>query len=168
MQTWEDGRQGLANLKEPWLLVLDNADNPDIDYQQYFPTGPLGIVMLTSRNAECQHYATTKWINLEGLSKTEARELLLRAAYVPTDQYETLKGYADVVVLLLQSHPLALIQAGSYISRGHCTLKEYPEVYEQQRKRLLVFRPSQAQSRYRDVYATFEASATITGETLVD
>jgi tetratricopeptide (TPR) repeat protein len=34
-------------------------------------------------------------------------------------------------------------------------------VYEQQRKRLLAFRPSQAQSRYQDVYATFEASAEI-------
>src|SRR5882757_658155 len=34
-------------------------------------------------------------------------------------------------------------------------------MYERQRKRLLGFRPSQAQSRYRDVYATFEASVEI-------
>src|SRR5690242_10107361 len=87
-QTWEDARQGLANLKEPWLLVLDNADNPYTDYQQYFPAGMSGVVMLTSRNAECQHYATAKWIDLEGLSDNKARELLLRAAHVPRDQHQ--------------------------------------------------------------------------------
>jgi tetratricopeptide (TPR) repeat protein len=161
VQTWEDARQGLANQKDPWLLVLDNADNPHINYQQYFPAGPLGVVMLTSRNAECQQYATAKWIDLEGLSDAEARELLLRAARVPRDQHQILQDDAQVVALLLRLHPLALIQAGSYVSRGHCTLKDYPEVYKHQRKRLLSFRPSQAQSRYRDVYATFEASAEI-------
>ena len=36
-QTWETARQALANLKEPWLLVLDNADDPHVDYHQYFP-----------------------------------------------------------------------------------------------------------------------------------
>lgn len=60
---------------------------------------------------------------------------------------------------LLQSHPLALTQAGAYISRGHRRLGQYPEVYERQLQRLLQCRPRQAQSRYRDVYAMFEASA---------
>jgi hypothetical protein len=40
-------------------------------------------------------------------------------------------------------------------------MAEYPTIFELQRKRLLEFRPSQAQSRYRDVYATFEASVAI-------
>ncbi len=66
-----------------------------------------------------------------------------------------------MVASLLQSHPLALIQAAAYVSRGHCTLAEYPRVFAQQRQRLLAFRPAQGQSRYRDVYATFEASAGI-------
>ncbi|TVY51960.1 hypothetical protein LSUE1_G010381, partial [Lachnellula suecica] len=64
-------------------------------------------------------------------------------------------------VRLLGSHTLALIQAGAYIARGHCHLHEYPEVYQQQRKRLLKFQPRQAKSRYCDVYATFEASAEV-------
>ena len=47
------------------------------------------------------------------------------------------------------------------MSRGHCTLAKYPHVYRRQRQRLSTFRPKQAQSRYGDVYATFEASASI-------
>ncbi|CRG88256.1 Nephrocystin-3 [Talaromyces islandicus] len=161
VQRWEDARQGLANIKEPWLLVLDNADNPDIDYLQYFPTGTSGVVILTSRNIECRQYATRKFIDLQGLPDPEACELLLRAAGMPVDGHRAFEHDVYVVARLLRSHPLALIQAGSYMSRGHCNMKEYPHVFDRQRKRLLEFRPSQARSRYGDVYATFEASAAI-------
>ena len=54
-KTLEEARQALANLKERWLLILDNADDPKVDYQRYFPTGLRGVVMLTSRNDECRH-----------------------------------------------------------------------------------------------------------------
>jgi tetratricopeptide (TPR) repeat protein len=158
-QTWEDARLGIANFPHPWLLVLDNADDPEVDYQDYFPGGRRGVVMLTSRNDECQQYATAKSIALEGLDDGEARDLLLKAAGVPQDQYGVFGEDAAMVAELLQFHPLALIQAGAYVARGHCTLAEYPHVYERQRQRLLTFRPSQARSRYRDVYATFEVSA---------
>jgi tetratricopeptide (TPR) repeat protein len=159
--TWEDGRQGLANVRQLWMLVLDNADDPNVDYQDYFPPGASGVVVLTSRNAECEQYATAKYVALEGLSMEEATELLLKAAGVASDRRPLLDDVARRVAILLQSHPLALIQAGAYVGRGHCTLAEYPDMYRRQRKRLLGFRPSQARSRYQDVYATFEASVGI-------
>ncbi|KAL8973869.1 MAG: hypothetical protein Q9197_001887 [Variospora fuerteventurae] len=160
-ESMEEARQGLANVKEPWLLVLDNADDPEVDYQCYFPAGLLGVMLLTSRNSECHRYASTRELamELEGLPESDARELLLHATDTPQEQWHTFHGDAQRVVTLLRSHPLALIQAGAYISRAHCTLAEYPQVFHRQRTRLLSFRPSQAQSRYRDVYATFEASA---------
>lgn len=157
-QRWEDARLGIANLKYPWLLVLDNADTLDIDYQHYFPDGPLSVVLLTSRNTECRQYATTRWVALEGLEDDGALELLFKAAGVPQEQYSTYYNDAQLVSGLLQSHTLALIQAGAYVSRGHCTLAEYPQMFERRRRQLLAFRPSQARSRYGDVYATFEVS----------
>ena len=160
-QTFEEARQGLANVQHPWLLVLDNADDPEVDYQRYFPAGSWGVVLLTSRNDDCHRHATEKAFALDGLSDDEARELLLRAAAVSDAERSAVEGDAHMVVSLLSSHPLALIQAGSYVSRGHCTLSEYAQVFAQQRKRLLAFRPAQARSRYGDVYATFEASAEI-------
>lgn len=87
VQTWEGALQGLANCKEPWLLVLDNADDVDVDYQQYFPSTALGLVLLTTRNAECRQYATQKRIDLGGLLAAEARELLLRAAQISSDRH---------------------------------------------------------------------------------
>jgi hypothetical protein len=74
------------------MLVLDNANDPRVDYQRYIPAGPSGMVMLTSRNEQCKRYATKKYIPLNGLSDTEARELLFRAADVPRDQRQIQHG----------------------------------------------------------------------------
>jgi hypothetical protein len=30
-------------------IILDNADDTEFDYQQYFPTGHFGVVVMTSR-----------------------------------------------------------------------------------------------------------------------
>jgi hypothetical protein len=130
-QNWDDARLAIANLKHPWLLVLDNADDPTVDYQDYFPDGTLGVIMLTSRNHECQQYATVKSVSLEGLSTEEAQELLLKAAGVPPGQYGVHDEDAEKVARLLQSHPLALILAGAYVARGHCSLAAYPRVFAQ-------------------------------------
>ncbi|ERF70367.1 hypothetical protein EPUS_05186 [Endocarpon pusillum Z07020] len=158
----DDVRQSLANIKHRWLLILDNADARDVDYQQYFPTGCTGVIVLTSRNSKCHQYATRKSITLDGLLPHDASNLFLQAAQIPRSQHEACKQDADFVATsLLKGHPLALIQAGAYVSRGHCSIAAYPSVFHRQRKRLLSFRPEQAQSRYGDVYATFEASADV-------
>ena len=157
-QTWEEARLGVANLQKPWLLVLDNADDPRTDYERYFPSGTCGVVILTPRNAECERHATTKHVPLKALSDDAARALLLDTAMVPRDERPSQEQGAAAVASLLRSHPLAIIQAGAYVSRGYCTLAEFSVVYEQQRQWLLAFHPTQAQSRYGDVYTTFEAS----------
>jgi tetratricopeptide (TPR) repeat protein len=160
-ETMEEARQILANVEQPWLLILDNADDHLFDYQSYFPTGYFGVVLMTSRNLECSRYATVGCQALEGLDKEDAPRLLLKAAEIPTDQCFMYDTDVRTVATLLGSHPLALIQAGSYVAQGHCTLQEYPQVYQRHRQRLLQFHCIQEQSRYRHVYATFEASADV-------
>jgi hypothetical protein len=41
-ETVEEACRLLANTKEPWLLILDNADDPKVDYTLYFPSGTHG------------------------------------------------------------------------------------------------------------------------------
>lgn len=116
---------------------------------------------MTSRNDDCQQYATAEFIVLTQLSQEDAQELVLTAARIPDRERFSLQSDARAVAVLLQSHPLALIQAGTYVARGHCTLTNYPEVFNQFSKRLLTFRPSQAKSRYGDVCACFQASVDV-------
>jgi hypothetical protein len=116
---------------------------------------------MTSRIHDCKRYSLDANEALEGLIDKDSKELLLKAADIPKDSWPSYYDQAEKVVSLLGSHTLALIQAGAYIAKGHCQLYEYPKVYERQRERLLKYRPEQAQSRYYDVYATFEASAEV-------
>jgi hypothetical protein len=161
VETFTGARQVLANVNQSWLLILDNADDPNFDYQVYFPPGNFGVVLMTSRNPECHRFATIGFEVLEGLDEEDARTLLLRAAAIHPDQWSLYEEHARAVTDTLGSHPLALIQAGSYIARGHCTLQQYLQVHQRHRQRLLQYYPKQAQSRYGHVYATFEASAQV-------
>ncbi|KAH6694332.1 hypothetical protein BKA61DRAFT_257548 [Leptodontidium sp. MPI-SDFR-AT-0119] len=160
-ETVHEARQALTNTQRSWLLILDNADDPDFDYQVYFPPGNHGAVLMTTRVTECRMYSPDAFEALEGLEEEDSKNLLLKAAELPRESWSSCSYDAKGVVNLLGSHPLALIQAGAYISQGHCQLGQYPKVYQRQRQRLLKYRPNQAQSRYCDVYATFEASADV-------
>ncbi|RDW83502.1 putative kinesin light chain 1 protein [Coleophoma crateriformis] len=150
----------LANIRRSWLLILDNADDPKVDYQCYFPSGNNGAVMMTSRIPECRRYSPDASEALEGLDD-EASDLLFKAAAIPPELWAPNYNSANEVVRCLGSHTLALIQAGAYIAKGHCQLHEYPGVFHRQRLRLLRYGPQQARSRYSDVFTTFEVSADI-------
>ena len=153
--------QVLATTYRSWLLILDNADDPGFDYQIYFPPGNHGAILMTSRVTECKQYSADAFEALGGLEEEDSKELLLKAADLAPGSWLAYDNQAREVARLLGLHTLALIQAGAYISQGHCQLYQYPEVYQRQRQRLLKYRPKQAQSRYRDVYAAFEASADV-------
>ena len=157
----DDTRQLLSNAKDDWLLVLDNADDPDTDYERYFPSGTRGAILITSRIPECSYYNTVGSEQLGGLSAGNCLTLLFRAAGIPAESWIEHKQAANLVIDVLGSHTLALIQAGAYIAQGYCSMEEYPIQYQQQCERLLKFSLNQAQSRYLHVYATFEASAQV-------
>jgi hypothetical protein len=160
-ETLEEAKQVVANIQHRWILVLDNGDDPQTDYQQYFPSGGFGTVVLTSRNSDCSRYGTIGSHALEGLYGPDAQHLLLMVAEIPREQTAQHEDNAQRMADLLGYHPLALIQAGAYVVRGHCTLSQYPAVYQHQRQLLLQFRSAQAQSRHGHVCATFEASAQV-------
>ena len=153
--------QVLSTAHQSWLLILDNADYPEVDYQIYLTSSTHGAVLMTSRITECRRYSPDAFEALKGLGEQDSKELLLKASELSPESWPSYDDQAKEVVRLLGSHTLALIQAGAYISQGHCQLDMYPKVYKRQRQRLLKHRPKQAQSRYGDVYATFEASAEV-------
>src|SRR5947207_11096341 len=46
----------LANTLQAWLLVFDNADDPNLSLSSYLPPGNRGHIIITSRNPQCVHY----------------------------------------------------------------------------------------------------------------
>ncbi|RYP60832.1 hypothetical protein DL770_009910 [Monosporascus sp. CRB-9-2] len=156
----DDPLRLLSNIdpKRHWLLILDNADDPEVDYQQYCPSGTRGAVLITSRNPECQTHATVGYEELGSLDQGDCIRLLLHPIGLSPEP-QAVNPAAEKVINILGLHTLAILQAGSYIAQGGCSLSNYPAVFQRQRERLLKFNLTQAQSRYRNVYATLEASA---------
>lgn len=85
--------------------------------------------------------------------------LLLKAAKVRQRDWESYWPQAETITGLLGSHTLTLVQAGAFISRDVRNWNEYPKLFKENRQHLLATSWNQAQSKYGNVYATFEVSA---------
>ena len=155
MRTW------LSNAPYSWLLVIDNADNPTIDYAEVLPTGIKGNILFTTRNPQCiDQYATVGSESLDYLGIEDAEQLLFKTTGIAATLWEDRDEAAKRIIRTLGSHTLAIIQAGAYIKQRFCSLEDYPTRFKQQQDQLLKFHPQQAQSAYKSVYATFEVSVT--------
>src|SRR5271155_5179209 len=153
-------RRWLSNLSETWLMIFDNADDPDLDLSQYFPVGTRGTILITTRNPECRHHAPTgsSW-ELRGMAVEEAIVLILKMSGVDDVSDPRMRDMARPVVLTLECLALAVAQAGAVIRQGVCGMDEYCELYSQRRKELLDYRPIQGGEEYKyTVYTTWEIS----------
>ncbi|KAI9669728.1 MAG: hypothetical protein M1831_007424 [Alyxoria varia] len=149
----------LASQTNRWLIIIDNADKPDVDYSEYIPPSKGGDIVLSTRNPECIQLETVGYEILEDLEPELARELLFKASSTPESQWKENEQAAMSIVEILGSHTVAIIQAGAFVRQKHCTLEEYPSIFQQQRDKLLKFHSGQNESTYGNVYATFEVAA---------
>src|ERR1700753_4093157 len=102
-QDIEDTLHFLSNTRHDWLIILDNADNKDTDYSQYFPSGTRGAILMTSRIPDSRRYSTVGTEELQSLDSTNCSNLLLRAAEVPTELWSKHGAAADRVITALGS-----------------------------------------------------------------
>ena len=158
-QSLEGSMMWLQNLDHSWLLILDNADNKDLDMAQFLPAGRNGSILITTRLTENENHQTAGTDRYERLNQTTAINLLFKACKISPSLREDHEDDARAVVELLGCHALAIIQAGAAISQGWSSLGEYEKIFLDQRHVLLDYSPGQAQSEYGGVYATFEVSA---------
>jgi tetratricopeptide (TPR) repeat protein len=152
-------KRQLSNIKERWLLVIDNADDPSINISRYFPTGDRGTILVTTRNHNCRSHQTVGSWEFGGMEPEDAVALLLKTACAADDTSYSLRTSARNIVEDLGYLALAIAQAGAFIREQHYTMEEYHEVYSRHRMVLLSHRPSQDSSDYRySVYTTWEVS----------
>jgi hypothetical protein len=102
--TAEDAFQWLCNNRDEWLLLFDNADDPKINLNKWFPQCTHGNILITSRNPGLVVYAGSHSL-ISDLEELDAVELLLKsAAQEGTPGNKTLA--ADIVkVCPLVGHP---------------------------------------------------------------
>ena len=158
-ESHEDVIMWLQNSKHTWLLILDNADNKDLDMAQFLPAGRNGSILITTRLTECAKHQTVGNDHYERLSQDTAIDLLFKACHNEGSARSEHEDHARAIVELLGCCALAVIQAGAAISQGLCSLERYRDIFRVQRQGLLECFPKQARSEYGGVYATFEVTA---------
>ncbi|KAK6379724.1 hypothetical protein LTS17_005797 [Exophiala oligosperma] len=156
--TFSAGKYWLSQQPKPWLLVVDNADDPELDISEFIPAGAHGHVLITTRNPNVTIYATAGSFRLQGLDPEEAITLLLRSAY-PSDQASetgsTKRTLAQSIAAELGYLAIALDHAGATIRRKVYTLERYLHFYLGYRQRLLSS-PRSISAEEADVITTWE------------
>lgn len=151
----------LAQQKEDWLLVIDNADDSKTDYSQFFPPCDHGNIILTTRDSDLGDiHQSAGHVCLDSLGTNDARHLLLISAGIPKIRHEEQTPAADKILQALNRHTLAITQAGALIrSMKAQSLEVYLSLFEKQRKMTLEFPLVQNRPRYGNIFTTFEVSA---------
>lgn len=158
-QSVEGIKRWFSNKNRPWLLIFDNADDPQVDIAKFFPTGDRGAIIVTTRNPECRVHATVGSSKLDRMALDEAITLLLRTIVATDPEDATFRNSAKHVVETLGCLALAIVHAGATIRRGVCTLNDYCTEYSRHRKQLLDRPLVQAATDYEHtVYSTWEVS----------
>ena len=157
----------LSNIKQRWLLLIDNADDRSIPIEEYFPKGKRGHIMVTTRNPAHKMHGNVGpgFFDFERLEVNDANQLLLKAAN-KTKPHDF--KVVSKITTTLEFLALAIIQAGAAIRQGLCTLETYLPFYERSWRSIhrTKFRDEELESPIKKVYATWEAQLLVLGEPL--
>jgi hypothetical protein len=125
----------LTNLDKSWLLIVDNADDPEVDLKKYFPGGDRGHVLITTRNVayrELGNIGEDGFFTFDSLRHDEAETLLLAAAGQKPPYSQRMKEAANKISGALGHLALAITVAAGSIRFGWCTLYDYLDYYKRQ------------------------------------
>lgn len=156
----------LNQTPQSWLLIFDNFDRPDLfpNITDFFPTSKNGAFIVTSRHNESERLGTT--IAVPKMSDVESIQLLIHRANAEMTQDNT--EYARDIAQKLGHLPLALDQAGSYLSSRGLPISSFLEHFSHRRTLILKHTPAFWEYRKRsglnedettmNAFTTFELS----------
>ncbi|KAJ6547981.1 hypothetical protein DFH09DRAFT_1281715 [Mycena vulgaris] len=153
--TAQDGLNWLSSKPAEWLLFFDNADDPKIDLNNFFPHCKHGNILITSRNPSLRVHAGGYSL-VSDMEEPDAVDLLLTSAAQAITPGN--KEIAAEIVKALYHLPLAIIQAGAFISESGA-LDGYLALYVENQDQLLSEKPAQSHDAYAwTVYTTWNLS----------
>ncbi|KAJ7061315.1 hypothetical protein C8F01DRAFT_1231199 [Mycena amicta] len=150
-----------------WLLLFDNADQPNLDLEAYLPQCNHGNILITSRNPGLWVHTGSpqKAIGVSDLLLDDAVLLLLNRAGVELLRNENKMHAVQIVqIFKLELHcfPLAIVQAGAFISKSsplRQDISKYIPLYQGNKATLLSRKPEQSHGDYQwTVYTTWQIS----------
>lgn len=139
--------------QQNWLLILDNANEPDV-LSTFLPLKVAGHILVTTQASDLTYLSLDfghAFTVPKFTKKQDVPFLLRRAGLSQVSSQDRLS--ARKIADQLDGLPLALNQVGVYLARTGCSLDTYWKMYRQQRPRLL--RTTEDRSYPRSVAKTF-------------
>jgi hypothetical protein len=147
----------------PWLLVIDNADNSKILFENcdqdssalalidYLPFSRKGSILFTTRKRNIAvKLAGSNVIQVDLMERNDAKAML--RGYLNKDLLSDLAA-ATKLLDLLEYLPLAIVQAATYMNENDISIKEYTDLYNGSEKEIIdiLSEDFEDQARYRDI-----------------
>ena len=156
-------------IDQPWLLIIDNADEASFPVEECFPDGDGGIILITTRNPMLKVHGTIgpRSYHFGELGETESVELLLRAADEALPWSHSSLESAKDICRTLGYLPLALMHAGKTILSRICTLENYLSFFEKNWNRIRRMKSSNDALSISDANATIYSSYELIHDGLV-
>ncbi|KAF8596365.1 FabD/lysophospholipase-like protein [Ceratobasidium sp. AG-I] len=149
----------LVSQEKRWLLVFNNADDPNLNLHNFFPECAHGDILITTRNQQMVAHTTgpESSSRVGGMRAHNALQLLLKSSGDNSNEETVI--IAKKLVEELGYFALAIVQSGAYMRTRQCGVAEYYRIFQTARARLLRERPSiQADNYQHSVFATWEIS----------
>ncbi|KAE9386730.1 hypothetical protein BT96DRAFT_891464 [Gymnopus androsaceus JB14] len=158
VQGWESGFRWLKTHETNWLIVMDNADDPQLSLGEFLPSCDHGNVIITSRNPDLMQIAA-KSEEIKDMEPDDATQLLLKHAIKSLSQVTVADvKLAGIIAKELHYFALALVQAGGYINQHKC-LNSYLDLLKSQQAELLRRDIAQSFDNYTmSIYSTWNLS----------
>ena len=124
-----DRLNGVPEDRAKWLIIFDNADDPNILFD-FWPLSGFGSILITSRNPNLrtEYFNSAKGWTLEGLPMQDAMSLLKRLT-LSDQKSEEVDAAARTIVQSLEGLPLAVHQIGWIIKRRRLSLNTFVKKY---------------------------------------
>ena len=151
-----------------WLLIIDNADDSDMFFEQnlplnrstrlrlasYLPSSELGCILFTTRDLKVATKLTKgngSIIDVPEMDLIECRQLLTKSLLKHPDE-----GNSDSVEKLLEllaQLPLAIKQAAAFMVENSVTVPRYVELFQstETKKVKLLSENFEAEGRYENI-----------------
>ncbi len=140
-------------------MVLDNADEPEMDLSELIPTGNRGHILITTRNRSVIVHSNAGALQFRGMEPEDGIELLLKSAY-PLDEFDRgepqNRRLAASIAAELGYLAIALDHAGKTIQKKIWTLDRYLHLYLGHRHRFLRSQPSIVSPEDTNIITTWE------------
>ena len=128
--TSNEDTPNMAQKMANWLIIFDNADNPEL-LRDFWPVSGNGSALVTSRDPLAKTYLhSTRGIDLQPFVREEAATFLQRLTTDNTDSQNDREATLVLASDRLGGFPLALVHVAAIIRRKGLAMNEMLERYD--------------------------------------